>query len=699
MKKKKYFLFIILIQCILCCIAFQYHIESGLNATFSNQFDGFKNNFTLQSFVQEPIGDKGIFYFEFMHYPMGDIVFTADNTPLISVPLRYIHHNIYPVAHYTQSIFTFILLINIILSSCILFKILIRLLPSTNNYLLVSIAILFPWLSDQIFRLAVGHYNLSFSVIIFYSIFLCLEFHDRYVIRKKYEWTIFKMVLITYIAFLAHGYYLAILGVFVGAFLFFYSISNFLQAKNWKFFFIPIVYGLGAVILSYGTIYFTDIYLPMRQTFANGIDAGEQKLTLTNLFTTYSFYSIQFPIKVNINLTFSESLLYLSHFFWIGFLLISLSIIISPKMRSTFLEIHTKAWKNHLFKALFFVGICIFFITLGYRIQTHRTSWEIVNILKGARIQGVIFIIFTTFLLLFILVKLIVNSSENLFYFKKNKKDAKVFIVVTVSLLALLIFLFFQRFKVDIPNVFSPFWYMGKVTRIVEQFRSIGRLFWPVFWLMNLWILIVLVLLYKKENKILQFSIWALFISALMIEVSDRIIFFRNNENINCPNLFSEKNIETLPIIQNIDSFQAILPLPLFEVGSEDYSLTLNDYDAWSRHIMLLAYKNKIPMMAGKLSRTPVDFARYMIELIDKKEIPEGMKTYFKNKKPILIVISKGAADDPTSLLHLVPDIPGNETLKDIFIKQYQFTKDSNVKFLYELDGNEYYEWNICEML
>src|SRR5690606_26728681 len=100
---------IVICQVILCAIAFQYHLSHHLDATFSNEYDGFKNNYTLHQYVQEPIGAQGLFHFEFMHYPYGDVVFTSDNTPLISIPLRYIHHHIYPIAEHTQSIYTFIM--------------------------------------------------------------------------------------------------------------------------------------------------------------------------------------------------------------------------------------------------------------------------------------------------------------------------------------------------------------------------------------------------------------------------------------------------------------------------------------------------------------------------------------------------------------------------------------------------------------
>jgi len=110
LKQFRHYLILILFQLTLTFFAFSDFYKNGFNASFSNEYDGLKNNYTLIQYVKEPISEKGIFHFQFMNYPEGEYVFTADNTPLIAIPLRYIHHYWFPIADYTPNIFNFFII-------------------------------------------------------------------------------------------------------------------------------------------------------------------------------------------------------------------------------------------------------------------------------------------------------------------------------------------------------------------------------------------------------------------------------------------------------------------------------------------------------------------------------------------------------------------------------------------------------------
>ena len=102
---RKYWLSLfILLQLLLFFIGFNRQITSPLSFQFEDLYDGMKNYFTLQTYVQEPIDEAGIFHYSGMNYPYGDAVWFLDNTPIISVPLRWVNDHLFTLEDYICTI-------------------------------------------------------------------------------------------------------------------------------------------------------------------------------------------------------------------------------------------------------------------------------------------------------------------------------------------------------------------------------------------------------------------------------------------------------------------------------------------------------------------------------------------------------------------------------------------------------------------
>lgn len=693
LKNSRAYTLIFIIQLLLCSWVFHFHVSRGFDATFYNEFDGFKNNYTFNRYIQEPISEKGISHFDFMHYPYGDVVFTADNTPLISIPLRFINHYIYPIGDHGQAIFTFIMILNVVLVSLLFYKLLRLLLPHAPAFILIIAAVCFPWLSDQIMRLPRGHYNLSLSIFTVYAIYLTILYHRRVSAGLPFFGLIVRMILLTWIAFLAHGYYLAILGFYLGAFLGIYHFTDVFFKRDFKKIFIPIGYLLGAFVLSYGLVFLTDPYMSLRQTFAHGIDSGEQKLTLTNLYTTLDSYVMKFPLRIYTNLEWAESYLYLSHFFWVSMLFIVLGILLSHSIRSRFVALHQTAWQNVFFRSLFIVGVLVFFTSLGFTIQGHRKSSSWIGFfgegstLDVVLVAGTVLVIGAVSLLL-ILSK--IRSSKGIS--REQRFNTSFWVLLILVIISILVLFVFKFTGFNIPNLISPFKLVSYVTRAVEQFRSIGRMFWTGYWLLLIWALVVVYYLFKDQKIILRYGVSVALAGVLGLEARDKMLFVQSKSQHE--NLFSQSHLSTLPVIDSPSSYQALLPLPFFEVGSEDYSVTINDDDTWSRFIMLMSYKYQLPLIPAKLSRTPVSFAHDMMQMLIDHKMPVHMHALLSDQRPILIAVPAKAIEDNEAYRSLVPQDYQSKN-NEAYSAQFQLLTHPSVSRLYEKDGTVYFSWDI----
>ena len=198
------------------------------------------------------------------------------------------------------------------------------------------------------------------------------------------------------------------------------------------------------------------------------------------------------------------------------------------------------------------------------------------------------------------------------------KTDKRTFFILLLLTTTWIIFMFTNWIKLEnLNNRLSPFYYIGKWTRIVEQFRSISRFAWPFL----LFSPILLVYLFTNAAKVLKpvsrFSVLLIILTLSTTQIADIIFFLRRDANL--PNLFSARVLVAVPEIPEKEKYAALLPIPLFMVGSEDYNVTIDDHDNFSRWLYQLCYKNTMSMMAVKLSRTPVAFSDQVMDVLLEK--------------------------------------------------------------------------------
>ncbi|MEL7342351.1 MAG: hypothetical protein AAGM67_17845, partial [Bacteroidota bacterium] len=85
------------------------------------------------------------------------------------------------------------------------------------------------------------------------------------------------------------------------------------------------------------------------------------------------------------------------------------------------------------------------------------------------------------------------------------------------------------------------------------------------------------------------------------------------------------------------DEFQAILPIPVFNVGSEKYVSRWQNEPITARAFKM-AYNLSLPLACGMMSRTSVDQSNQLVQLLSSGWIEKEIISQYPNDKPILVI-------------------------------------------------------------
>ena len=150
------------IQLGLIYLVFRHFFEEPNTWMLYNAFDGLKNYYTLISYIlQDP--SQGYAWYSSMHYPFGDYIFYTDNTPVLSMAMRWWHINISDISNCIIPVFNTFIIANILIASLIIYDIGKLIKMKSSACLLMAIGI--TWTYPMILRM-IGHSNMSMTMLI-----------------------------------------------------------------------------------------------------------------------------------------------------------------------------------------------------------------------------------------------------------------------------------------------------------------------------------------------------------------------------------------------------------------------------------------------------------------------------------------------------------------------------------------------------
>lgn len=556
---------VLVVQLLLILVGFNKIAFSPEANVFFDLWDGAKNYYTYLWFVHQPESVPYL-YFNGNNYPYGEYIYYVDNTPILAVAVRWVHLNLVDLSGHFTAIFNWVMLLNILISTAVLFFILRRL--GLSKLWVVVCALCLVWLHPQIMRLGVGHFNLSFSwtlLLVFYAQ-LVLFGHLMAGSLKQVLCASWALALATIIASFCHFYYLPLMLLWLGCFL---GVICLYQVWKKQVPWIPALSGILvagiSVAGSFGMIQLTDHYLNDRLVTGGGYGYKPWVLTFTDMFTAYRFDTLQFIFQ------FKFSGHYESFSYWGSGALYGLLMILIWWVWRYYI----KRQKPNLNIAN---GWGLFWVSVGFGavVMMLIALSESVEIIPGHHWR----------------------NHLNLFSF----------------------------FKLFTPRV--------------TQFRALGRFVWPLVWFVNLFLLWYLA--YRKASLPRAFGAIVMFL--LLVDTFDMV---RHHNKTFYANPFAETVLEQIRQqvpIENPQRYQAILPIPFYHVGSDNYDITIDPETYWGREAPQISLAYKLPLMSCQLARTATYQAMNLLGLFQGRGINEDMIALMDNR-PVLVLVKRTLLD------------------------------------------------------
>ncbi len=616
MKKSSFYLYLSLfcVHVLIAAIAFVHFRQHPGGVLFCDIGDGLKNLFTLTTYVKEPISAGGILKYDFFQYPFGDYVYYTDNTPLFSIPFRWICHHVYDLSAYTVIVLYCVVILNIIASGLLIYHILRKLTgENTISYLM---AIILPWANMQILRIWAGHTAFSFSSLILLATWLMMLWHKHKDNRKKQVMVGVGMCLLSFLGFLAQGYYLAIITMFSCAMLFFYGVFYRKEKQGLFSMLAAPVVAVVSLCLVLVLLGITDGYLPLRPVSATGYDWMELKIRFTALFSRYLFQRVYFPISAGYISSEAELAGYLGNVGLYAFLVFGIAVVVSKKFREFMVRTQKDFFADPLKATILLGGLVLLFISFGEHYYTEEPYTK-----------GILFL-----------------------------------------------------------NILNPFFYLHYFTKRVEQFRALERFIWPFFFVFNIWIVYTITAVYKEYNNKIKMLVIA---SILLFGGYETRDFVREMQAQTAhKNIFSADALSgiTPPNVQ-FGRYQAILPIPYYSLGAEDYDLDMIDDEKWSNLTYRLSIKSGLPLMACKMSRTPAVYSRVLMGFVGFDSMDVRLKERLTNK-PVLVAVCKRLLTDSSG-----KNIPHEGYAAAVYSNSLRFASRNHLQAIDSSDEVIYYEW------
>ncbi len=284
---------ILIIQFLLCYYAFFDILTYPNKYIFNSIYDGLKNYYVLNSYVNgKNVGD--FLQFTGYNYPFGENVFFIDNTPIFSIPYKFLVSNGIIDSSNLIYHYNLFLISCVFLSSLIAYKIVRKF--TNNPIVLILTSISVPWICQQINRLSLGHFNLSISLYLLLCFLILINIYQKNKKQLPYFLELVYLYLLVLISSFTHFYYFPILLFLSSSFFILSIIQKFYLNSIDKFKYT--FYTFITLIFSASTFYFSlnyyDLNATERLSSANGYNWIEWKLNIHALISPNVYNNIKF---------------------------------------------------------------------------------------------------------------------------------------------------------------------------------------------------------------------------------------------------------------------------------------------------------------------------------------------------------------------------------------------------------------------
>jgi hypothetical protein len=191
----------------------------------------------------------------------------------------------------------------------------------------------------------------------------------------------------------------------------------------------------------------------------------------------------------------------------------------------------------------------------------------------------------------------------------------------------------------------------------IQQLRALARFSWLFYYLINILVFYGIYSLLKRRIPLKVLAVLAVaflfYDGYLNVKVYASVM---NNRIAELDDSANKSPENAWISIINPNSYQAILPLPYFHVGSEN--VWLESKCESLRQSLIVSLKSGLPSMGVTLSRTSISQTYKSLELASNPVSPYRIINDFHNRKPLLLVV-----DNCNDLNQAEKNLVSNSTL------------------------------------
>ena len=209
---------------------------------------------------------------------------------------------------------------------------------------------------------------------------------------------------------------------------------------------------------------------------------------------------------------------------------------------------------------------------------------------------------------------------------------------------------------------------------VLKSFRGIGRFAWVFYYVTTVSSIYFVYLIFDSNKRKAVFLILALIIPLSYIWEGIPYHAEMGKSSRQHSNQF-DKNQLSHSITSGLrfaikDSYQAILPLPYYNIGSENF--TRFGTNKIYKLSMLMSYHSEIPLFANYSTNTSISESKNLIQVLSPGFYPKVVINDIKSEKPFLIIYSN---EELTVYEQAILD-KGTKIYSDNDYSLYSVTKD-----------------------
>lgn len=178
---------------------------------------------------------------------------------------------------------------------------------------------------------------------------------------------------------------------------------------------------------------------------------------------------------------------------------------------------------------------------------------------------------------------------------------------------------------------------------LLKNFRGVGRFAWVFFYVITVFSVWFLSRLFESKNVKYKLNLVLFVVPVLYF--SEGLPYHQDiaKHITQSPNYFNESYLDSslktaLHSIQP-EQYQAIIPLPFYHIGSENFGKEATDKSY--RLSMLFGYHTQIPLMSNYSTRTSIWEAKKVMQIVSPGFYLKEVKADITDRKPFLIIHTK----------------------------------------------------------